>query len=373
MHLCSQSFFNDTTEQLIEQDYPKSTSKFEFEDSFSLKETQTNSQHLSVLTIGDPHFRLENITDLNVYISKVVSLVQRERPSFVVVLGDILHTHEQIHTTVINKAYSFIYKLSKECPVYVIIGNHDYINNSQFLSDAHWMNAMKLWKNVFICDKGNVYSTIYGKFIFCPYVFPGRFKEALEMIDSDWKSARAIFCHQEFKGCKMGALISVDGDEWDIDNPFVISGHIHDKQLPQKNIYYTGSSIQHAFGESHNKTIAMCHFDKKIHFEEFNLNLPSKRILYKTLDEVKELKIPESKDKYRLTLSGTYDQYKLFKKSKEYKTMIKNGVKIVYKHRTLKEDKEFKGAEDFHTILYDLVKKENNPQMIELYNELFIN
>ncbi len=32
--------------------------------------------------------------------------------------------------------------------------------------------------------------------------------------------------------------------------PLVISGHIHSEQRPQKNIFYPGSVIQHAFGES---------------------------------------------------------------------------------------------------------------------------
>ncbi len=32
--------------------------------------------------------------------------------------------------------------------------------------------------------------------------------------------------------------------------PLVISGHIHSEQRPQKNIFYPGSVIQHALGES---------------------------------------------------------------------------------------------------------------------------
>jgi len=367
-----QSIFehSNDTQPLVDNDYPQATNHFTFQDAYR-KETQTTGHGLSVLTIGDPHFRLENITDLNCYISKIVALVRKENPSFVVLLGDILHTHEQIHTTVINKAYSFIYKLSKECPVYVIVGNHDYINNSQFLSDAHWMNAMKMWPNVTICDRGSVHETVFGKFLFCPYVFPGKFKEALSIIDTDWTSARAIFCHQEFQGCKMGAIVSVDGDDWELNNPFIISGHVHDKQLPQANIYYTGSSMQHAFGETHNKTITMCHFDEHIRFEEFDLNLPSKKIIYKSLDEMDNFDVPENQDKYRVTLTGTHDQYKLFKKSTQYKHLVKKGVKIVYKHQPIQETTTLPGAEDFHHILYTLVEREKNPHMLELYNELF--
>ena len=35
----------------------------------------------------------------------------------------------------------------------LLVGNHDYINNQQFLTNNHWMNAMKDWNNVTIIDK----------------------------------------------------------------------------------------------------------------------------------------------------------------------------------------------------------------------------
>ena len=34
----------------------------------------------------------------------------------------------------------------------VIVGNHDLINNQQFLTQNHWMNAMKDWENVRVID-----------------------------------------------------------------------------------------------------------------------------------------------------------------------------------------------------------------------------
>ena len=38
--------------------------------------------------------------------------------------------------------------------------------------------------------------------------------------------------------------------------PFILSGHIHSNQKLQRNIYYPGSSMQHAFGESDRNIIA---------------------------------------------------------------------------------------------------------------------
>ncbi len=68
-----------------------------------------------------------------------------------------------------------------------------------------------------------------------PYVPPGRFVEALNIIDNEWwKNVNCIFAHQEFYGCKMGAIESIEGDKWDHSFPLVISGHIHSEQRLKK-------------------------------------------------------------------------------------------------------------------------------------------
>jgi DNA repair exonuclease SbcCD nuclease subunit len=346
--------------------------EFNFEDNIYIDKDNYGAG-ISVLTIGDPHFRIDNLDDISLYISRIESLVKNEKPNFVVVLGDLLHCHEQIHTTVLNKAYMFINKIRKYTPVYILVGNHDYINNSQFLSDNHWMNALKEWSNVFVVDKGMVYNTPFGKFIFCPYVFPGKFVEALNIIDKDWKTARSIFCHQEFYGCKMGAIISSEGDKWDADNPFIISGHIHDKQRIQDNIFYTGSSIQHAFGESQDKTITMCHFSNNIIVESVDLNLPRKKIVYMDMDNITEFDPPISNNKLRITLSASYEELKVFKKSKKYKELIKKNIKIVYRPTITNEHTSNIVSENFYDILYSLIKKEKNEQMLQLYTDIIAN
>ena len=89
-------------------------------------------------------------------------------------------------------------------------------------------------------------------------MYPGRFFEAISHLDSasGVQSAHALFAHQEFFGAKMGAIISQQGDKWPHHYPLVISGHIHDYGRPQHNIIYTGTPMQHAFGDHNNKTIS---------------------------------------------------------------------------------------------------------------------
>lgn len=367
---------NETTTEREDTIAPKIT-EFDYEDKYDAsgfddKEKDYLSAGLSVLTIGDPHFRIDNLDDITVYISRIESLVKSEKPNFVVILGDLLHCHERVHTTVLNKAYSFINRLRAHTTVYILVGNHDYINNSQFLTSNHWMNALKEWNNVNVVDKGMVLCTQFGKFIFCPYVFPGKFVEALNIIDPDWKSARSIFCHQEFYGCKMGSIESVDGDKWSLNYPFVISGHIHDKQRLQDNIFYTGSSIQHAFGESHEKTITLCHFANSIVFESVDLNLPRKKILYMDIQQIQSYTPPDTSNHLRVTLSGTVEEFKVFRKSRKYKELIKKNIKVVYRQRNMSETKSVMN-ENFYDILYSLVKAEKNTHMLQLYNEIISN
>jgi DNA repair exonuclease SbcCD nuclease subunit len=202
---------------------------------------------INVIAIGDQHFKVSNIKEVNLFIEKITFLIKEKKPDFVVLLGDLLDTHERLHITPLNKAYELIDNIRKICKTYVLVGNHDMENNSVYLNDKHWLNSLKQWDNVTIVDK----VIKENNFIFVPYVFVGRFEEALNTLNEDWKNnINCIFAHQEFKGCKMGAFDSIDGDIWDINNPNVISGHIHSNQTPQKNIYYPGSSLPVAFGES---------------------------------------------------------------------------------------------------------------------------
>ena len=226
------------------------------------------STDLKVITIGDPHFKVNNIHESKAMTENLVSMVKQMKPDIIVCLGDILDRHETIHVTPLTLAIEFLEKLKNIAPLYVIIGNHDRPNNSDFMSDMHPFNALKLWDNTTVID--SVYKeTFKGKyeFIFMPYVYPGRFLEGIshlpvergDDVDKDKpnvRSAHCVFGHQEFFGAKMGAIVSQMGDKWPHDYPLVISGHIHDYGRPQFNIVYTGTPMQHAFGDHNSKTVS---------------------------------------------------------------------------------------------------------------------
>lgn len=328
---------------------------------------------MKVICVGDPHFRVENITEVEIFMDKIERLAKTENPDIIVILGDLLHTHEKIFTLALNKAYEFIRRMRDIAPTYVLVGNHDYIQNSQFLTENHWMNAMKDWDNVVIVDTVFSLERNGFKFVFTPYVPNGRFEEALNTIGDDWKDADCIFAHQEFAGCKMGAIVSIDGDKWPLDYPEIVSGHIHSRQKPQPNIYYTGSAMQHAFGESEKNTIPILEFSQGYKLREIDLELPRKRIVYMDMDKVDDFKPKETEDQLKITLTGSYDEFKTFKKSEKYKDLTKNGTKVVFKAKKETENvKPQQQTSGFKEILYDLVVETHEETLMEFY-ELIIN
>jgi DNA repair exonuclease SbcCD nuclease subunit len=362
----------------------------------------------NIIVIGDNHIKINNIQDVDLFIDKLILELNNRKDNidFIVCLGDILDTHERIHVTPLNKAYEFFNKLRNIKKTFVLIGNHDYQSNTEFLSNNHWMNALKLWDNLTIVDKVHLEVINNQLFTFVPYVFPGRFEEALNTYNTtssnilDWKNSTCIFAHQEFKGCKMGCIISTDGDTWPENYPNVISGHIHSKQNINNNIYYTGSAMQIAFGESETNTIAYVSFpsnyisNEKYELEEINLNLPRKKIVYLDIDEVEDYKLnedtnQENLDKIKITVSGVYDQFKSFKKTTKYKKLIEKGIKITFKPKKIKDENTNEENNDnkldvqknindeisetnnkFLLILSDMVNNQNNILVKDTYKTI---
>ncbi len=330
---------------------------------------------MQIVAIGDTHFKVDNMNIVDKLIEEIVSKLTLLKPDLIVLLGDILHDHERLHTLALNRALDFINKLRNISKVFVLVGNHDMINHDQFLSDQHWMNALKQWDNVCIVDKVEHLecSDINANFLFCPYVAPGRFQEALETHEFDWRESDIIFAHQEFKGCKMGAIISDDGDEWDIDDPFVISGHIHSKQSPQDNIMYPGSSMQVAYGESNENIILIVDYnDGEIELTEQILNIPRKRIVYIDTGSFDQYEPPATEDEIKITIKGKYTDFKAIKKTSKYKKLVKLGFKISYKHEKLDITTDKKKAEvkDFTNVLESLVKSSSDEFLNKAYDKL---
>lgn len=419
---------------------------------------QCKSSVFKTLLIGDPHFKKNNLPEIELMVDSIITLIDQHNPNQIVCLGDILDTHEKIDLLPQKHAIDFLYLLSKKRPTYAIIGNHDRINNSDFLTENHPFSALKYWNNITIVDKAiesiNSSFTINKKEykeIYLPYVPNGRFYEALsklfpdieplylnnlktlnenytkgsaEWIDRHLALVRQIFtiplneysviyAHQEFYNCKMGAIKSVDGDLWPPEFPPVYSGHIHDYQrvtsIPdtieeksnyvdnsnsrsKQNVIYVGTPIQHAFGDSTDKTVMIITIssDGKIEEERFDLGLPKRIMISLKWDQVasfdleKEIEKRESRinnaiHNIRITISGRSEQVRSvmkLAKVKSWKNSERYKVKVVEKIQPAEIDLTIKTKQQKQLTYIERLSSavlNSEPAVQDIFNLIFPN
>lgn len=346
------------------------------------------------LFIGDPHIRVENFHTMEKLLLMVQRLVADSPVDEIVVAGDVLHNHERLHTLALNRAVDFLEALAALAPVVCLVGNHDMINNQQFLTHNHWLHHYRgRLANVEVVDAPILRTAKDGTVsVYCPYVFPGRFQEALTVRLGDaWQRAHIVFAHQEFRGAKMGAIISEDGDPWDPALPQVVSGHIHDYQKPLTNVFYPGTPMQQSFGDRGGNIVLVVEVDGgALRFVEVPTEVDSKRTVYAALDEVAKLLedgLRSTEDEQvKVAVKGTAEEFKVFKESKEYKQLVESGVKVAFKQEAksrptveLKEGgpvEEFdatKEGRDFEAILTELLASAGSTQVLRDYREVFYN
>ena len=54
---------------------------------------------VKILTIGDPHFKIDNIPEVDMFLCRLEASAKETRPDYIICLGDLLHTHERLHTS----------------------------------------------------------------------------------------------------------------------------------------------------------------------------------------------------------------------------------------------------------------------------------
>lgn len=332
----------------------------------------------SYLFVGDLHIKSENRDEVELLLRELIRILADCTYDAVVLGGDVMHYHERLFTQPLNQALHFIQTLASITKVYILVGNHDYINNSQFLTRNHWMNALKSWNNVVIVD----HPVDDVDVMFLPYVPPGRLIEAMDTVNKRWNYKEVIFCHQEFRGCKMGAIQSTDGDEWDDEFPLVISGHIHDHQMVGKKIIYPGTPLQHAFCDSPTRRLCVVHIHPgDSRYEWIDLNVPRKHIVACSISTVSqaidtiEHKM-DGQDKVRLKLEASAEEFAMFKKTAEYKQLTQRGVKIQVKPSKKVEHSNTNTTEiteDVHFLqVLEKMVTADEPIVKQLYNELIL-
>jgi DNA repair exonuclease SbcCD nuclease subunit len=329
---------------------------------------------MKILVIGDPHFKVTNVAETEVMCKKIIEYITKSTPDLIVILGDVLDTNERIHMTPLIHASNFMKACQDLAPLYVIIGNHDRRHNKVFLTPDHPFVALHGWHNTTICDVVKFITINDLNLLFVPYVEPGRFNDALNTCEH-WQSAHIIFCHQEFKGAHMGPVISEHGDDWDAENPYVISGHIHEHQLVGTNIFYPGTPMQHHYDTNYEKWIWLFdihpnireHADLK--YEKWSLNLPIKKEINLKIMDINGYKL-EKNVMLKINIEGTPSEIKTLLKHPKINEWKKKGVKIIYKYTAAEKIlSPIKSSNNYADMLYDTIK--DHDDLFLLYMNMF--
>jgi DNA repair exonuclease SbcCD nuclease subunit len=322
-----------------------------------------------VMFIGDPHFRQQYIKVVDEFVRQTIEMVETQKPDVVVVGGDTLHDHEQARESCQSRAIAWFKELALRAYTIVLIGNHDRPNNQHFLTKSHFFTGLEGTKNLKVVDNAAFSvelkkSDITYRFIAVPYVPNGRFAEALKTLKTSIEShpPAAIFAHQEFKGVKMGAMISEEGDVWPAEGPLVISGHIHEQQIIGGNIFYVGTPYQTSFAEEPNKGIWF--FDFKGNGAPaarlVKLKLRVKQSVTIAPKDLPTFKAPDATFDFRLIITGPQEEVEACKQTRAYKDLhALPHVKIVC--RPILDIKSIVGQEEkplsYLQRLYDAVKE----------------
>ena len=335
-------------------------------------------EEIRVLVVGDTHFKVTNMRETAAMSDAVVRIIQERNPDLIVNLGDTLNDHEKVHVAAQVKAYDFLDRQSQLTETILLMGNHDLKNQKQFCSKEHPFTALKYWgPRIAVVDDAHVIKRKGHTFTFLPYVPPDRFPELLQRCP-ELLSSTCVFSHEEFKGCQMGAIKSVDGAEWPLTNPLMVAGHIHDYQELQPNVIYTGTPIQHTYGDTHDKTISLFTFRSPTAYthERIDLGLPKKHIVRITCAEVSSY-TPRVNCDLKIIIKGTAGDIRAIMKHPNIVLWKENGHKISYRdipieyvtddnldRRTLN-----KAPPRFSQAFYSALS--NNPRLTKLYDRVF--
>jgi DNA repair exonuclease SbcCD nuclease subunit len=327
---------------------------------------------LKLLLIGDPHFKVSNVEDTNQMHENIVKIALNLKPDKIIVLGDVLDRHESIHVSPLKRATKFLQDLLEISPLVILIGNHDRPNNSVFLTEDSPFLSMKKWPNTIIADVPIEEKINNHTLVYVPYVPPGRFIEALEKYKINYQKSTLIFAHQEFKGAQIGHVLSTEGDEWNQNYPQVYSGHIHDYQRLNNNITYTGTPMQHKYGENINKTISLITIGDTITEQRILTNVTSKVCYSIKYSEIDTFSVPDINAKVRITIKCDSSEIKSISKNKKVKEWKKNKIIVVTKYEKTEiiTKKPLNSQIKFLDSLKDYVNKD--PRQTSWIDKLFV-
>lgn len=371
---------------------------------------KTNGRgQLRALVIGDMHFKENNLSIVKLMCERILWIVSTTPElDMIVLLGDTLDRFAKVHTVPWQETIVFFEKLVEfKIPTYLLIGNHDYPNNSVYLSNVHPFYSLHKWPDITVIDKVTSVTHKGYRILLTPYVAKDRLIEACQSYSMSWYQEHDLHCgHSELQGCKMGAIKSTTTDVWKDFYCFTIEGHCHDHHVLAPNAIYIGTPMQHSNCDNGDKTISLftvnpldkistskyhkenkyetffIHRDLQIHERRIDLDLPKHKNVY--LDYNGFLQWynleapPHGYDLLRVVVRAHTPDINTLKACHYQAKLKERGIKLALKEisgqdRVILEDEQKYSRiqkPKFRDLLYENVK--TDPDMLEIYKKVCI-
>jgi len=324
----------------------------------------------NLLLFGDLHLRKGHLQQGEEACYALVAKAKEVSPDIIVLMGDVLHTHEMAHITPFKLLEGLLDDLRKIAPVYVLVGNHDFKSATEDQTGEHFLGPYKKWAKVKVIDRVSEVTLGGHTIVATPYLPYGKFCSSVEEVVEDLDQVDLILTHQPF------LVVDPKAEVLPRDYPVVYSGHIHDKCHPQSNLHYIGSSCQENYSEKPDKYACLLEVSKKgVSHRYLRLDIRSihlEKVRVDELDVKKLVKITQHHE-VRLILQGTREEKSDFQSQKENRVLLAAGIKPTWEidlvDRVVVAPAKRK-RKDFGTLLEDLVR-ESDQKVKDAYNIIY--
>lgn len=176
------------------------------------------------LYIGDPHIQVKNLDESNKLMLFIHQTILSQKPSRVVILGDLLHTHSLIRAEVLDFWDHWLDTLSDSAELIVLVGNHDQVGD--FNSD---INSLQVFNRI----EKDTLQIVQEPLLSGPFAYVSYHHDQKEFVEASNdlanKGAKVLVCHQTFHGAKFdNGMFAPDGiDPTSLQFDQIICGHIH--------------------------------------------------------------------------------------------------------------------------------------------------
>jgi DNA repair exonuclease SbcCD nuclease subunit len=316
-----------------------------------------------ILVIGDTHLGLgyPNSVDKwfkvhQEYFEKfLIPLVKKElsENDIIIHCGDLFDNRSVVPINILNYAQDLLEKLSKICPIHILIGNHDLYTKA-----SNDVNTVKLYKyipNITVYEEPTKIEFCGKSILMLPWV--ERKQDQIDVLKK-FKSADYLFCHSDLNGAKMH-LTSVahkNNDKIDVEEfsgyKNVYSGHIHILQVTQ-NFTFVGNNFEMDRNDINNQKgiFILDVITEEENFIPNNISPKYKKIYIRTQEDIETLENVSTKDYIDLFISNS---------------LLINNRKLRRKLELMLESGNFASVD----YIDDLVLEKNDEEVKSVLDEL---